>query len=211
MSEKSVNQIESFWKRIVYSDDDRAFERLFYILNPRLIRFCRYYVHQKEAAEEIVSDVFVKCWLQRKNLGHVRNVGTYLYVSVRNQALNYIKRQSRMHMVEIDGQAGDFVDSCRPDTEMEKRELILRLDRAIDSLPHQCRIIFRLVKDDGMKYKEVAAILGISPRTVHTQLFRAMKKLNVVMSPYLQTTEKLLPLIDITLTVITAMFLLSCF
>jgi RNA polymerase sigma-70 factor (ECF subfamily) len=58
------------------------------------------------------------------------------------------------------------------------------MDQAISGLPQQCRIVFRLIKEDGMKYKEVAEILNISPRTVQTQLFRAIKKLSVVLTHY---------------------------
>jgi DNA-binding CsgD family transcriptional regulator len=58
------------------------------------------------------------------------------------------------------------------------------MEQSIEALPRQCRIIFRLIKEDGIKYKEFAEILNISPRTVQTQLFRAMKKLSVVLSEY---------------------------
>jgi RNA polymerase sigma-70 factor (ECF subfamily) len=58
------------------------------------------------------------------------------------------------------------------------------MDKAITAQPQQCRIVFRLIKEDGMKYKEVAEILNISPRTVQTQLFRAVKKLSIVLSNY---------------------------
>jgi DNA-binding CsgD family transcriptional regulator len=58
------------------------------------------------------------------------------------------------------------------------------MEQSIEALPQQCRIIFRLIKEDGIKYKEVAEILNISPRTVQTQLFRAMRKLSLVLSEY---------------------------
>jgi len=184
---KKVYNIQELWVQIVEESDSKAFESLFYALNPRLIKFCLFYVHKKEVAEEIVSDTFVKSWLQRGELTHVKNAETYLFIAVKNQALNYIKRFSSIHMVAIDESTARLVDTYRPDREMEKRELIFKLDQAIESLPQQCRIIFRLVKDEGMKYKEVAEILGISPRTVHTQLFRAMKKLNAEMTPYVKS------------------------
>ena len=59
------------------------------------------------------------------------------------------------------------------------------MEQSIEALPQQCRIIFRLIKEDGLKYKEVAEILELSPRTVQTQLFRAVKKLSVSLSDYL--------------------------
>jgi len=143
------------------------------------------YIHQKEAAEEIVSDVFVKCWMNRKGLTDVQNMDTYLFVAVKNQSLNYLKKYSHIHLVQIeDTNETKFVKTFNPQEELEKKELLFKMEQSIEALPQQCRIIFRLIKEDGIKYKEVAEILNISPRTVQTQLFRAMKKLSFVLSDY---------------------------
>ncbi len=202
MRKKSYD-IQELWSQIVEKSDPKAFECLFYALNPRLIKFCLFYVHSKEVAEELVSDIFVKCWKRKSELLHVKNIETYLFIAAKNQALNYVKRFSSIHLVAIDESSMQLVDMYRPDREMEKRELLFKLDQAIESLPRQCRIIFRLVKDEGMKYKEVAEILGISQRTVQTQLFRAMKKLNTEMTPYLKSTE-IDSVINLTLTILFA-------
>ena len=185
MKDKKLD-ILNLWKRISIHDDNKAFESLFYLLNAPLIKFCMMYIHQKEAAEDIVSDVFVKCWISRKNLVEVQSLDTYLFVAVKNQSLNYIKKYSNIHLVQIeDTNELIFVNTFNPQEELEKKELVFKMEQAIESLPQQCRIIFRLIKEDGLKYKEVAEILDISPRTVQTQLFRAMKKLSVVLSDYL--------------------------
>jgi len=173
------------WKLICNNDDENAFELFFHVLNNSLIKFCVLYVHQREIAEEIVSDVFVKCWLNRKNLTEIQNPETYLFVAVKNQSLNHIKKYSTIHVVQIEEtNTVEFVNTYNPQKEIENKELIFRMDQAIAGLPQQCRIVFRLIKEDGMKYKEVAEILNISPRTVQTQLFRAIKKLSVVLTQY---------------------------
>ena len=167
-------------------DDDKAFESLFYTLNTALIKFSMMYIHQKEVAEEIVSDVFVKCWVNRKSLGEVRNIDTYLFVAVKNQSLNHLKKYSHIHLVQVeDTNEVRFVKPFTPQEALEKKELLFKMEQSIEELPQQCRIIFRLIKEEGIKYKEVAEILNISPRTVQTQLFRAMKKLSLVPSDYL--------------------------
>jgi len=178
--------VSNLWKRISNDDDHKAFESLFYLFNTQLIKFCMMYVHQKEAAEEIVSDIFVKCWLNRKSLADIQRLDTYLFVAVKNQSLNYIKKYSNIHLVQIeDTNELRFVNTFNPQEELEKKELVFKLEQSIEALPQQCRIIFRLIKEDGLKYKEVAEILDISPRTVQTQLFRAMKKLSITLSTYL--------------------------
>lgn len=144
------------------------------------------YVHQKEVAEEIVSDVFVKCWMNRKGLMEIKDMDTYLFVAVKNQSLNYLKKYSHIQLVQLeDTNEIKFVKSPNPQEKLEKKELLFKMEQSIEALPRQCRIIFRLIKEDGIKYKEVAEILDISPRTVQTQLFRAMKKLGLVLSDYL--------------------------
>jgi RNA polymerase sigma-70 factor (family 1) len=175
----------NLWKLICNNDDEKAFELLFHLLNNSLTKFCILYVNQREIAEEIVSDIFIKCWLNRKTLTEILNPETYLFVAVKNQSLNHIKKYSSIHLVQIEEtNSVEFVNTYNPQKEIENKELIFRMDKAITALPQQCRIVFRLIKEDGMKYKEVAEILNISPRTVQTQLFRAVKKLSIVLSNY---------------------------
>ncbi|MDR3695920.1 RNA polymerase sigma-70 factor [Mucilaginibacter sp.] len=184
---KVINKpdIFSLWKQICFDDDLKSFELLFHALNARLIKFCVFYIRQKEAAEEIVSDVFVKCWESRKNLTGVVNPETYLFVAVKNQSLNYLKKYSNIHVVQIEeSNEVEFINTFDPAKELERKELHFLLDQAIASLPQQACIVFRLIREDGMKYKEVAEILNISPRTVQTQLFRAMKKLSVILAAH---------------------------
>jgi len=180
------------WKQICFNDDLKAFEALFYSLNNRLIKFCILYVHQKEAAEEIVSDVFVKCWEGRKGLAEIVNPETYLFVCVKNQSLNYVKKYSNIHLVQIESSDKvEFVNTYDPQKELERKELHFLLDQAIAKLPQQACIVFKLIKEDGMKYKEVAEILNISPRTVQTQLFRAIKKLSAILSDHQSASKSL--------------------
>lgn len=181
----SKTDTSGLWNRVCFNDDIKAFELLFHNLNTRLIKFCIFYIRQKEAAEDIVSDVFIKCWESRKSLTGVANPETYLFVAVKNQSFNYLKKFSNIHLVQIEASDEvEFVNTFDPEKELERKELHFLLDKAIASLPQQACIIFKLIKEDGMKYKEVAEILNISPRTVQTQLFRAMKKLSIILSAH---------------------------
>jgi len=189
--QKEVN-INDLWERFTKGSDARSFEVLFHELNPRLIKFCTLYVHYRQVAEEIVSDVFVKCWMDRVQMQAVEKPETYLFIAVKNQALNYNKRFSSIQVVNIDDHDGGgiLINEASPEMELEKKELIFKMDQAIGTLPRQCGIIFRLIKENGMKYKEVAEILNISHRTVHTQMLRAMKKMSKAMDPYLKKANR---------------------
>lgn len=175
-------ETKDLWKKICEDDDIKAFESFYYTMFNRLIRFCMYYVEQREPAEEIVSEVFVKCWNNRKSLTHIDLPETYLFVAVKNQSIKYRKKFSSIHLVEIEAtHETQLVDLADPALKLERKELHHRLDTAIETLPTQARMVFRLIKENGLKYKEVAEILEISPRTVQTQLFRAIAKLRALL------------------------------
>ena len=82
--------------------------------------------------------------------------------------------------LEPDSTHGQLIDVNDPGKELEWKEIYFRLNQAIDELPDQCRTVFRRIKEEGFRYKQVAEILNISPRTVETQLFRAIKKLDKI-------------------------------
>jgi RNA polymerase sigma-70 factor (ECF subfamily) len=139
----------------------------------------------REIAEELVSDALFTIWEKRKDLSHVQNMETYLFVMVKNKSINYTKQFSNYRYVYLEESGGhELININDPGKELERRELMLKMDKAIEKLPRQCKIIFSLVKEEGLKYKDVAQILDISPRTVETQLVRALKKLDKVLTSY---------------------------
>ncbi|MET1057444.1 MAG: RNA polymerase sigma-70 factor [Pedobacter sp.] len=184
MIEKGLD-VKKLWMKIACDNDHKSFEQFFLIYNTRLIKFCELYVNKKEIAEEIVADVFVNFWNQRMKMLGVENLETYIFISVKNRSLNHLRKNAAVQLVQIEDSHSEIVAYSNPEAEIERKELFFKLDQAIDTLPQQCKIIFQLVKEDGMKYKEVAEILNISHKTVQTQILRAMKKLSVEMSPYL--------------------------
>ncbi|MGO4293603.1 RNA polymerase sigma-70 factor [Chitinophaga sp. RAB17] len=174
-----MDEIREWQMQIARYDDEQAFSRLFRHLYDRLLHFCIRYVHVKEAAEEIVSDVFVKLWNRRTELEPIINLEVYLFVAVKNHSLNYLEQYSHLRIVPLSGSdTADLRNSVDLERDLEWKEMRFKMDKVVSSLPAQCRRIFQLIKEDGFKYKEVAEILGISPRTVETQLFRAMRRLN---------------------------------
>lgn len=176
------------WQQQIACDgDEKAFAELFRYFYDRLLHFCIQYVHTREAAEEIVSDVFVKIWNRRADLEEVANLEVYLFVAVKNHSLNYLEQYSSLRITPINDETGiaQLTNSVDPERAMEWKEILFRMDQEVSRLPDQCRRVFKLIKEEGFKYKDVAEILNISPRTVETQLFRAMKRLNEIVGPYM--------------------------
>jgi RNA polymerase sigma-70 factor (family 1) len=163
----------------------QALKELYGLFFPRLLNFALLYVPTKEVAEELVNDVMVKIWNNRKNITEIRNLETYLFVAVRNHAFNYLSTYSSYHIaIESEGNQARVINLSDPSKDLEWKEISFQLEKAVDTLPDQCRTVFKLIREEGFKYKQVAEILNISPRTVETQLFRAIKKLDIIIQTY---------------------------
>ncbi|MGC4103456.1 sigma-70 family RNA polymerase sigma factor [Ferruginibacter sp.] len=110
----------------------------------------------KEIAEEVVSDVFIEIWAKRKQLLEIDNLKMYLYVSVRNVSLRRLQQTQKTSVLSLDDLGVEFA-SADPDaaTDFITHELAQKIEQAIESLPQQCKIIFKLAKQDGLKYKRL--------------------------------------------------------
>lgn len=183
--------LNTLWQNVSANGDQRSFEELFHSCYQRLVRFAVEYVQSHESAEEIVSDIFLKLWAGRETYRDVQNIETYLFTAVRNQSLNYLRKFSALRVVSTD-QPEQFgiARSHDPYKASEWKELLARLDAAVELLPPKRRKIFRLVREEGFRPREVAEIMNISPRTVETQLFKAVKTLHAVLRPYLSGRQK---------------------
>ncbi|WP_081163857.1 RNA polymerase sigma-70 factor [Niastella populi] len=172
------NHIRSLQERIALYEDMQAYHALYDLFFTNLHRFCFSFVKSSEAAEEIVSDVFIKLWQIRNKLMEIANLKVYLYQIAKNFCLNYITRHFKnpvARLDEIDIEAVISLDN--PEELCISADIINTIQQTIKQLPPQCRLIFQMVKEDGMRYKEVADILHISVLTVRNQVAIAVKKI----------------------------------
>jgi RNA polymerase sigma-70 factor (ECF subfamily) len=177
----------SLLHRIQFDNDETAF-RHFYTDNVfRLFQFAFTFAQNREQAEEIVNDVFLKLWQNRSRINQIENISVYLYVAVKNTAANYLRQLKGQHRVDLEKLVvHHFYLSPDPEQLLVTDELRKRIEVSIDGLPARCKLIFKLVKEDGLSATEVAAILDISYKTVTTQLSIALKKLEEALRPSLQ-------------------------
>jgi RNA polymerase sigma-70 factor (ECF subfamily) len=137
------------------------------------------FTKSKELTDEIVSDVFINIWRRRKNLEEIQNLKLYLYVSAKNITFNYLKKLHRENMTDLDMVEIEPEDPfADPGAAMITREMNLKLRSAINDLPPRCKLIFTLVKEDGLTYKQTAQLLNISESTVENQISIALKKIS---------------------------------
>ena len=115
-------------------------------------------LRQHDAAEDILSDVFLKLWEGRAKLTQVENFDAYIFTIVKNRSLNYLEKQKRHInlLLEKGDHYMDLTDHFTPESNYEFEELNLFFNEAIKRLPDQCKRVFELVRKQKLKYKEVA-------------------------------------------------------
>jgi len=173
---------QTLWIRICEKDDISAFEELHSMYYSALCNFTFSYLKEKEACEEVVSDVFVALWQKRKELENIRNIKSYLYTCSKNLSIDLIRKnairiQSDTNCYEIE--IPDIDENLLSPLEM--KEFRNNLNNAIEQLPPQCKLIFKMLINDQLAYKEIADVLNLSRKTVAAQIAIAYKKLSVVL------------------------------
>ncbi len=169
--------------RIAEFDDAVAYKSLFFHFFLPLKNFSFAIVKSGQTAEEVVSDVFMEIWARRKKLLEIDNLQMYMYVSVRNASLRKLQQSKKIATLPLDDLKVEFT-SPDPDavTNLVTNELSEKIASAVDQLPQQCKIIFKLAKEDRLKYKEIAQMLNISVKTIDNQLAIALKKIASVLN-----------------------------
>jgi len=172
-------EIQLYVERIALLGDKDAFEKLFYHYYKRLKRFALAIVKNNETAEEIASDVFMILWKNRSGLPAIDNLNSYLYITVRNLSLRHISQLKKVSTFSIDDIDFDLVPSYEqnPEESLLNNELIRHIEATIEKLPPRCKTIYKLVKQDGLKYKEIASILNLSVRSIDAQMAIATRKI----------------------------------
>ncbi|HTJ12351.1 MAG TPA: RNA polymerase sigma-70 factor [Dinghuibacter sp.] len=170
------------------NDDGNAFETLFLKHFPGLVAFVEAFAPGvRQEAEDVVSDVFAHLWRSRKQLIVHGSIKAYLYTATRNKALDYAKKR-RIKTLPLNEDAGAylFAHMQTPERELLSKEMDAHLSRLIGQLSPQARIIFRMNRDEGLSYAEIADILSISVNTVKTHVYRALKFLKEASAAFTQ-------------------------
>ena len=162
-------------------NDYRAFEQLFHRHYNDLCQRVFALTQSRDISEEIVSDLFLKIWQKRTVLHIQTSVKAYLVRSARNAAIDYLRYVVRQRGNDCD-LSGDFESNYASPHEMligTETQTIVEI--AINALPAQGKIIFRMSRDKGMTYTEIAKSLNLSIKTVETHMGRSLKFLRQVM------------------------------
>jgi RNA polymerase sigma-70 factor (ECF subfamily) len=186
----AAHEFKDLQNKIAVHNDQHAFAQLYVSVMPFLLQFANSIIKNKELAEEIVSDVFIKIWQKRNSLIEVSNFKLYLYISTKNTALNYLSRHFRKETISLDEMSLNVITTpYNPEQLMITSEAVKMIDAEIQKLPSRCKIIFKLVKEDGLKYNDIASLLNISVKTIDNQMAIALKKISSAINFQLKKTQ----------------------
>ena len=176
--------IQSLFKRIA-NDDQRAFQLFFDYTYMRLYRYVSYFLANKEEYDDVLSDIYLNLWQNRKKLPQIKDHENYLFVCVRNLALKYKNEVEKFQKIRLeDADIFGLSEGTTPEQDILNQELRAIIELIINSLPRRCRLIFFMVREESMTYKEVARVLSISERTVHAQMCSAIKRIGTAIQEY---------------------------
>ena len=170
-------------KGLVYNmavcNNEDSYKELFYLLFTPLFRLSLSMVRNREQAEEITNDVLFRLWQNRTELLEIENIKVYALKIARNLSLNCLRGNSKVRVISLEYiQAEGNKNVLAPDQILINNQNQKELQLSIKALPTRCKIVFKLIKEEGLSYKEVAEVLSISPKTVDAHLVTAMKKLS---------------------------------
>ncbi len=159
--------------------DEAAFKTLYDYYSPSLFQFAYAIIHSREMAEEIVADVFLQIWHKRVRIGSLENLNWYLHITTRNISYTYYRKNNRRKSFNFDEAVLSYYQvHATPEEILIGQEVLQVINQAINDLPPKCKLIFRLVKEDNLKYREVAELLHLTPKTVENQMGIAVKKIH---------------------------------
>ena len=120
-------------------------------------------------------------WLMEERLGEIENLKSYLFRSVKNRAINYLTNIRKFTEWDIDNiSLVHSIDNYSPEFISIEKEYLKEVLKKIEALPPQCQLVFKLIREYGLSYKQVSEILDISPKTVDRHLQIAMQKLSEI-------------------------------
>lgn len=172
-------KIKLLLSEIALNKDSKAYKELFISLHEILHRFAFSILKSKEDAEDVISDFFITIWQKKETLVDIENPKLFFFTSVKNLSINKLSVRKKHNTAFNEEYLVHFKSPFfNPRELLLSREAVNKILEAINELPPKCKLIFRLIKEDGLKYADVAVLLNISVKTVEAQMAIAIKRIS---------------------------------
>ena len=159
------------------NDDEQAFATLYHKYHQKLFYFVLNFTQSQQAAEDVLQEVFVKIWSDRKQLAGITNFNAWIFRVTKNHVLNSLKRMARETLI-----LAEIARDINPGTEdtyaiLSYKDVHAVLKAGMEELPPQQKLVMELSRDEGLKYEEIGERLNISPLTVKKHAAQALQYL----------------------------------
>jgi RNA polymerase sigma-70 factor (family 1) len=164
--------------------NQKAFGELFQLFSPKVYVFAFRLTHSRPLAEDVLQEVFLKIWENRMALKNVDHFPSYLYAVTRNHSFNVLKR------IALDIKAKAYITEHQAIADRQTEETVIYrdqqhiLNRLVDQLPPQQKLVYSLCHGEGLKYEEAAQRLKLSRLTVKTHMQHALRTIKANFSHY---------------------------
>lgn len=194
MKKGQPNINNEFFLSLLEKGEKYAFETLFRLYYSKLLYIARGYLVYQQEAENIVQNVFLKIWENRECLGEVSNINSYLYTMTKNLCLDQLKHEKvkrnyldNNYHIKSEIQYKFIQDEAA--SLLLENELEDKIVQSIELLPEKCKNIFKKSRLEGLKHSEIAAELGVSPRTVDNHIANALRHMRLHLREFITISQ----------------------
>lgn len=180
-SDKEDNQ--RFILNELQNGNERAFEFVFNSYYPSLSRFSYSFIKDQDKAESLVQEVFIKLWEKRKNMIDIENLLSYLMTMVRNQSIDYLRKEKANSKLYLNVKPDESVNTT--EEQISKNEFEEKLLQSLHKLPERCRMAFEMSRFESFTNKEIAQKMEISVKGVEALIGRSLKFLRSELAEFL--------------------------
>lgn len=177
----------------------RSFESLFHQYKDFLFHYAFRVLRSKDEADDIVQKTFIKLWQGKSRLTNIRSLKSYLFTVTRNLVLDHLKKVSKEQILKDDLKLRIEISHMKPEADLIYANLEKIAHQAIESLPTQRKLIFKLNRESGFSYHEIAAQLNISENTVKVSIYKSLNHIRSHLSTHTDLSFGLLIWIEIFL------------
>ena len=155
-------------------DDKTALEQLFKYFYPRLYNFSKAFLKLEEGIDDILQEVFLKIWQNRKNIKNTETFNSYIFTITRNLLLNELRSRLNEQKTKDKIFKRSVAEEFLLSEQIEYDEMKEKVDQTVATLPERQREVFQLSRKEGLSYKDIATKLGIAEKTVEYHISQAI-------------------------------------